>query len=90
MTESLIIAFLGGRAGLAMGYGGISLLSTIRIPSDIPFVLDLHLDLPGAVVLFAGASASCVLFGIAPAFQTTRVELVPALKSGIERNIRAA
>lgn len=66
-----------------MGYGGISLLSTIRIPSDIPFVLGLHLDLRVLLFCLLAASASCVLFGLVPAFQATRVQLVPALKSGI-------
>ncbi len=84
MTESLIVALLGGALGLAMGYGGISFLSTIRIPSDIPFVLALHLDVRVLLFCLLAASASCVLFGLAPAFQTTRVQLVPALKSGVE------
>ena len=67
-----------------LGYGGISFLSTIRIPRDIPFVLALHLDVRVLLFCLLAASASCVFFGLAPAFQTTRVQLVPALKSGVE------
>ncbi len=84
MTESLIVALLGGLAGLGLGYGGISFLSTIQIPADIPFVLSLHLDMRVLLFCLLAATASCVFFGLAPALQTTRIQLVPALKSGVE------
>ena len=84
MTESLIVALLGGLAGLGLGYGGISFLSTIQIPNDIPFVLSLHLDLRVLLFCLLAATASCVFFGLAPALQTTRIQMVPALKSGVE------
>ncbi len=84
MMESLMLALLGGGVGLAFGYGGISFLSTIQIPNDIPFALGLRLD--GRVLVFSlfGALVSCLLFGLVPAFQAARIQLAPALKAGGE------
>jgi putative ABC transport system permease protein len=82
LTESLVIAGLGGAAGLVMAQAGIDLLSRIPVPSDIPILLDLRLDT--RVLLFAiGASLlSAVLFGLVPALQSAKRDLLPALKSG--------
>src|ERR1019366_9032836 len=44
MTESLLVALLGGLVGLAFGYGGIRFLATMQGPSDIPIDLGLQLD----------------------------------------------
>lgn len=84
MMESFAIAMLGGVVGLAFGYGGIAFLSTIQIPSDVPFALGLRLD--GRVLAFSlfAALVSCLLFGLVPALQASRVQLAPALKAGGE------
>ena len=81
LTESLVIAILGGTLGLVVAEAGADLFSQFRIPIDVPLVIDVKLD-PG-VLLFALAIslASAILFGLAPALQSTRLDLVPALKS---------
>ncbi|MBZ5626446.1 MAG: ABC transporter permease, partial [Acidobacteriia bacterium] len=82
LTESLVIALLGGVLGLVVAQAGADLFSQIRIPAEIPFVLDFRLD-PRALLFTVAASVmSAVLFGLAPALQTTRPDLVSALKSG--------
>ena len=82
MTENLALALPGSLAGLAFGYGGILLLRRIRIPSDPPFVLDLRMDARLLTFNLIAAVLSCLLFGLAPALQSRRVQLVSALKSG--------
>ena len=81
MTESLTLALFGGLLGLVFGYGAILFLGSIRIPSEPPFVLDLHMD--RRVLLFSlfAAFLSCILFGLTPALQACRVQLAPALKA---------
>ncbi len=81
LFESLLLALLGGVAGLAFAYGGIRFLQTIHIPSDIPVVISPQLD--HRVLLFSlfSAIASALIFGLVPALQTSRSDLVPALKS---------
>jgi predicted permease len=81
LTESLVIAILGGALGLLIAQAAAVLFSRIRIPSDIPMVLDFGID--SQVLLFAllVSVASAVLFGLAPALQSTKPDLVAALKS---------
>jgi len=82
MTESLILALAGGAAGLAFAYGGILLLQTLSVPSDPPSVLAVRLDWRVVEFGLLAALASCVLFGLAPAWQTVRTDFVSALKAG--------
>ena len=81
LTESVLLALLGVAAGLGFAYGGIRFLQTIRIPSDFPIVISPQLD--GRVLLFSLLSgiASAVIFGLAPALQGSKTDLIPALKN---------
>ncbi len=81
LTESLLMALGGGMLGILVAYSGVEFLGQIRIPTDLPIVIAPTLD--ARVLLFAlGASVlSVVLFGLAPALQATRTDLVPALKA---------
>jgi predicted permease len=82
LTESLIIAFAGGILGLLVAQAGADLFSQIRVPSDIPLVLNFDLD--PRVLLFTAlvAVVSAVLSGLAPAFRSRRPDLSTALKPG--------
>jgi predicted permease len=82
LTESLVISILGGALGLLLAQAGANRFSQIRIPIDVPLMIDVKLD--PQVLLFAllVSVASAVLFGLAPALQSTRANLVPALKAG--------
>ena len=82
LTESMVIALLSGTLGMLVAQTGADLFSSIKIPSDIPVVLDIRVD--GQVLLFAICVSvlSALLFGLAPALQCTRPDLVPALKTG--------
>jgi macrolide transport system ATP-binding/permease protein len=84
LTESLILASLGGLAGIAIGYGitqwfqskkNIVLLTDL--PAAIPFRMDTRVLLASLALAFLSAFAC----GLAPAFQSTRVDLVNGLKS---------
>ncbi len=73
LTESLLLAVLGGAGGIAVAmlcHRGLLALVGDRIP--IPRIEQLRLDFP--VVLFTAivALATGLLFGIVPAFVTTR------------------
>lgn len=82
MTESLIVAMLGGTVGLFFAYVGISLLQTLDVPSEPPSVLGVRLDWRVMQFSFLAALASCVFFGLVPAWQTARMDFVSALKAG--------
>ncbi len=74
LTESGVIAGLGGAAGLLAAWAGIGPLRG-AIPGSLPGLERLGLDAP--VLLFAlGASLlTALLFGIVPALSTSRIDL---------------
>jgi predicted permease len=82
LTESVMLAGLGGGVGIAVGWA-LMLGLKARIP---PFLLPAEADvtLNGQVLLFAAAIVivTGILFGIAPAFQSSRADLVGSLKEG--------
>lgn len=81
LAESILLALLGAIVGLGFAYAGIRFLQTIRIPTDLPIGISPRLD--GRVLLFslACALASAIVFGLAPALQSSKPDLVSALKS---------
>jgi hypothetical protein len=81
-AESLLVALLGGTLGLIVAQAGANLFSQIRAPADIPFVMDVKLDPELLLFSLLVSAASAILFGLAPALQSTKPALVLALKSG--------
>jgi predicted permease len=82
ITESLGIAALGAIAGLGVGHVGVVLLRQIQFPTEVATVPLLQLDRRVFAYSVLMATASAFLFGLGPAIQTTRVNLVSALKTG--------
>jgi predicted permease len=80
LMESLLLASLGGVAGLAFAYWGSSILVAMMQRGNYPIVLDLHPDM--SVLAFTGAACllTGLLFGLAPAVRAARVDLAPALR----------
>lgn len=81
LTESLLIGVGGGLFGIAVAYGGISFLNQLQIPTELPISLTFQLDTRTLLFGMAGSVISVLLFGLIPAFQTTRTDLVRSLKS---------
>lgn len=81
LTESLFLALLGGVLGTLTAVVGTRTLLAIA-PSDIPQVR--HIGVDGTVLAFALAisMATGVLFGLAPSFQASRLDLSAALREG--------
>ncbi|MGH9745062.1 MAG: ADOP family duplicated permease [Candidatus Acidiferrales bacterium] len=84
LTESLILASLGGLAGIAIGYGFIEWFQSkqsIVFMSDLPNAVPMHMDTRVLLASLALAVLSALLFGVAPALQSARTDLVKGLKS---------
>jgi putative ABC transport system permease protein len=81
LTESVLLALVGGSLGLGFAKGGLWLLKA-TLPADTPRLLDVQLD--WRVLLFTGALALLTgfLFGLAPALQSSRIAATESLKSG--------
>jgi putative ABC transport system permease protein len=81
LTESVMLALVGGLVGLLLAMWTIDILKSTPPPAGIfSFKLDFSLD--GRVLLFtlALSIATGIIFGLAPALQTSRPDLVLALK----------
>jgi putative ABC transport system permease protein len=81
LTESVLLAALGGLLGLLFAKGGLWLLKA-TLPTDMPRLMDVHLD--WRVLVFTGALAILTgfFFGLAPALQSSRIAPAESLKSG--------
>jgi putative ABC transport system permease protein len=79
LTESLLLAALGGAAGLLLGVWGVDALVAMA-PDNAPRVSEIGLD----VTVFGFAAVltvvTGVLFGLAPALQFSRTDITDALK----------
>ena len=82
LAESVLLSGAAGVLGLVVTFWMVRLLTAIELPVDIPLALDLPVDY--RVVGFnAGLSAATgILFGLLPALQSTRTNLVGDLKEG--------
>lgn len=81
LTESLMLACLGGLAGIAVGYGAIRFFQTFSIPSELPVTIPFRLDTRVLLASLALSVLSAIVCGLAPALQSTRADLVNGLKS---------
>ncbi len=81
LTEALLLAVLGGTAGLVVAWWSLYALRTIN-PGNIPRLADITLDARVLAFTFAVSILTGVLFGLAPAWRASRVDLNTALKAG--------
>jgi predicted permease len=91
LTEALVLAVLGGLAGVLVARWALDLIGSM-LPTDTADAVPLVIDTP--VLLFAAglSLATGLLFGLFPALHSTRPDLAPVLKgqSGQPSGTRAA
>jgi predicted permease len=81
LTESCVLATLGGVAGLVLAFAGIRLLVALS-PSNIPRVDTVTLD-PGVLLFALGLTLLAgIIFGLAPALRAGGLNLSDCLKEG--------
>ncbi len=82
LTESLLLSLIGGAAGMVLAYWTLDAIVAARLP--LPFPVDqaaLSID-PRVLAFTAGlAILTGFLFGLAPAVQASRPDVVPVLKN---------
>ncbi len=89
LTESLLLALIGGTAGLAIASGGIRLLERV-LPDDLRYIPFRHLDrisMDGGVFVFTllVCCITGILFGLASAISALRTGVNEPLKDGASR-----
>jgi predicted permease len=80
LTESLLLATLGGLLGLLFARWGVGGLLVLMANGRQTFLLEAGLNWRILAVTMGLALFTGMLFGLAPALQSTRVDLVTALK----------
>jgi predicted permease len=84
LTESLVLALVGGAAGVALAFLGVRLLLAL-VPANVPRLDEVHVNTP--VLLFAAglSLAAAIAFGILPALRSLRVAPQAALQANSSR-----
>lgn len=80
LTESVLFSLFGGAVGLLVAYVSTKLLLNLIPPTSIPVVFDLSLNERVFVFALLVSVLTGIIFGLAPAIQTTKADLLPSLK----------
>ncbi len=86
LTESLLLAGVGGALGLMLAFWGTHALIGL-VPKEIPRASNIQLDAPVLIFTLAISFATGIIFGVAPAFQATRIDLNASLKASARGSI---
>jgi predicted permease len=81
LTESILLALLGGAAGLAIADLGLVIARRMH-PGNIPRLDELGIDFNVLGFSLAVSLVTGIVFGLAPALRASRVDLTTSLKSG--------
>ncbi|PYQ96394.1 MAG: hypothetical protein DMF97_15445, partial [Acidobacteria bacterium] len=80
LTESALLAMAGGAAGIAFGYWGRNLLWSFRPAVVANNFVPLRFDQHVLVFALALAFISCLIFGLIPAWRSSRPDVIDVLK----------
>lgn len=82
LTESLVLAVLGGALGVATGAAMIRIMLAKMPPFTLPSEAEVGLNIPVLLFTLAAATIAGILFGCAPAWHASRVDPNETLKEG--------
>ena len=81
LTESMVLAMMGGGFGVLLAYWGIQLLVAFA-PGNIPRLQEITIDPRVLAFTFGISLLTGLVFGLVPALQSSRPDLNDALKEG--------
>ena len=85
LTESLVLALVAGALGALIGAAGSPALLTLA-PLDFPRLAEVGVDARVFLFTLAVSVVTTVFFGLAPALQTSRIDVNETLKRGMSRS----
>ena len=80
VTESLVLATIGGTIGFFAGWGGARLLAAL-IPANVLLMVDIKPDITVVAFTVGIAILAGLLFGMLPAVQAGRTDLMGVLRT---------
>jgi putative ABC transport system permease protein len=81
LTESLLLAVIGGVIGVFAAFGGVRLLRVLN-PANLPRMNEITLSPTVLAFALALTAITGIMFGVLPALQTSSTELNEALSEG--------
>ena len=81
LTESALLAALGGLLGLALAWGGLRLLTSLA-PADIPRLDEVSVNGVVLAVALGLVLVTAIAFGLVPALRASRENLTESLREG--------
>lgn len=81
LTESVLLALLGGFAGVVLSSWGLDLLRALG-SQTVPRIAEANLDLRVLLMTLVASVVTGILFGLVPAIASAKPELTEALKEG--------
>jgi putative ABC transport system permease protein len=85
LTESLVLALAGGALGLALAAWGVRLMRGV-VPGMFPLLQHMRVDLPVLAFTFGISILTGLLFGLVPAWKSSRTDLNTTLKEAAGRS----
>ncbi len=83
LTESLVLALLAGTVGFVIALWGRDLMTAFVPAAPFPIVLEYRVDTSILTFALAVTLLTAVAFGLAPALQASKPDVVPALKDDV-------
>ncbi len=80
LVETMLLALLGGAAGILVARTAVAALVSIRPPIPIPLNLDFPLDTTVLLFTLGATAVAGMLFGLVPALQSTRPDVATTLR----------
>jgi len=82
LTESMLLALLGGGAGLLLANWAAGFLSTLPLGTNLPITFNFRPDLRVYLYALASVLVSTVVVGLIPALRVARYDVNSALREG--------
>ncbi len=82
LSESLLLALSGAAGGLVVALWGIDALRQIPLPGGVPIKLSVEFDAASLFFAVVTGSVCGLVFGLAPALQLARADVLKALRGG--------
>lgn len=80
LTESVLLAILGGAAGVFLGQWGSHAIGSVNLQTTLPLAIDFSFDWRVFAYSFAAALLTGVFVGIVPAIRAGRANLIDTLR----------
>ncbi len=80
MTETAMLAVIGGTIGVILSIFLVDLILGIRLPLPVTIELDTRLNAPVLMFALGVTTAAALVLGLAPALQSTRADVSSTLK----------